>query len=190
MITFLPQNFTIIENMKAARKFYADLLQSFGVPAKSVTVAPLHSQGDFGLQQTGAGNNDKYFDIGNGQLGAIAVGSQVSKSFYHGDLLLMTRITAGNCPTGSCTTENWLASGPNASLTHFQYKQRFATDTSVPDSTANSMGEPTGTDFNNYIDQFRGVLFNYLRKRVTISAIGNDATETTEFMFTGVRIDY
>lgn len=189
MISFVPQQYNIIDNMKAARKFYADLLQSFGVPARSVTVHPLHTQGDFSLNQNGVGTMDRYFDIGNGALAGIIVGNQVSKSFYHGNLELVSFLSE-HFGGGTCSVENWLASGQNASLTHFGIQLRAGL--TVADAQFNAPGNaalatnPT-TAFRH---TYHGVLFNYLRSRLILNAGAIECTAHMEFMFTGVRIDY
>jgi hypothetical protein len=149
--------------------FYQRLLTSLGIPAGArITVEPFCSTNDFGVSS----GNDAYFDIGNPQLGNIAIGSQVSKVFYHGSLFVT--YYCSSFASQATAASLWLAIGPNSGLAHWLFDQR--SDPSVA----------TIISKNSNQHKFDSIGFNYLRMNVN----GGVSIYTAETLFVGRKITY
>jgi len=160
--------------------FYKGLLSAQGIKTRAIQVSPFSDQGDFAVSQVDV---TAYFDIGNKGLGNITAAGVVSytgsKSVYHGNLLLNTYFVNG--VSGAVDTTNWLVDGDNSALTSWAFKHRVNTAVVSGQEEYNVKGS------DNFIDDFQGVIFRFLRKNVN-SAIGH--TEQTEWKFSGLRIDF
>lgn len=176
MIIYKPQTYTNKASQKSAKEFYAQLLNSFGIATGTVNIAPFHAQGDFECACVTDETVDKYFAIGDGR-GDLDIGSQDAKVFYHGTLSLSTYLPVN--ASGSGIALNSLATGPNDDLTHWMVRQRLIA----------AIGVDVDIDKEKR-DVFEDAFFCYLRKTVTNNIAGTNLTERTEWMFTGLKIDY
>src|SRR5258708_25796762 len=165
-------------DMDAIKAFYEAMLGKLGIPTKGVSITPLSANGDAVWQSIGIASVDSYFDIGNLAAGGIPNPAVYpNKSFYHGNLLLTTYVTAiGTTPFYT----SWLTTGPNNNLTNWLYKQMN------PPIVNN--GNINVNGFDKFIDNFDDVIFNFLHTQVGGTITSTNVT--TEFLFQGLKIDY
>jgi len=180
LIAFDPANYRW-ENKKQLQEFYQQFVANLNIPSKGISIVPFSSNGDFALTST-AGTTDAFFDIGNQAFGNISnVAAYPGKSFYHGSLQITTHLTAAG--GGTNTYSAWLATGPNASLSNYLYKQKAPF---VPGDVIFDVNVDANT--RAFVDIFDSVFFNFLHLQVG-STIGTSGLNQ-DFLFNGLRIDY
>jgi len=175
---------SIAFDSKQVNEFYYSLLSDLDIPAQKIVVSPFAAHGDFTVSNVfPAATSDEYFDIGNRKAGNITAANLATykgRSVFHGSLLMSTSIiVAGG---GTIETANYLCTGPVDSMIHLLYRNRQKAVSAI-DVNISSPEAPEG-----FRDKFDNAIFGLLRKKVNSGA--GTCTETTEWLFNGVRIDF